>query len=73
MTNRAKLTSRLQQWKFVQAMQYADDKLTAEIRQVLVRLADLWGDTGFARGGVLETLIDYIVVKLVDDINALPE
>jgi hypothetical protein len=40
---------------------------------VLVRLSDLWGATGFSRGGVFEILLEYIVNKLIDDINAIPE
>ena len=67
MTSKEKLISR-----FVQAVSYADN-LPADTRQVLVRLSDLWGDTGFSRGGVFETLLEYIVNKLIDDINALPE
>jgi len=54
-------------------MQYADATLTADMRQVLVQLSDLWGDTGFSRGGVFEILLEYIVSKLIDDINALPD
>lgn len=54
------------------AMPYADS-LSADLRQVLVRLSDLWGDTGHARGGVFEDLIDYVVIKLTQDIAALPE
>jgi hypothetical protein len=72
MTKREKLVSRLQQWKFVQAMSYADN-LPDDLRQVLVRLSDLWGDTGFSRGGVFETILEYVVSKLIDDINSLPE
>lgn len=53
-------------------MPYADS-LSADLRQVLVRLSDLWGDTGHARGGVFEDLIDYVVIKLTQDIAALPE
>jgi hypothetical protein len=71
MTNKERLISRLQNWKFVQAMPYADD-LPENLRQVLVRLSDLWGDTGFSRGGVFETLLDYTVSKLIDDISAFP-
>jgi hypothetical protein len=72
MTNKERLISRLQNWKFVQAMSYADN-LPENLRQVLVRLSDLWGDTGFSRGGVFEPLLDYIVSKLIDDINAFPD
>jgi hypothetical protein len=72
MTTKEKLISRLQQWKFVQATSYADS-LPADRRQVLVRLSDLWGDTGFSRGGVFEILLEYTVSKLIDDINALPD
>ncbi len=72
MTNKEKLMSRLQNWKFVQAMSYADN-LPENLRQVLVRLSDLWGDTGFSRGGVFEILLDYTVNKLIDDINTLPD
>ena len=72
MTAKQKLISRLQNWKFVQAMSYADN-LPDDFRQVLVRLSDLWGDTGFSRGGVFGTLLEYIVNKLIDDINALPD
>jgi hypothetical protein len=53
-------------------MSYADN-LPADTRQVLVRLSDLWGDTGFSRGGVFEILLDYTVSKLIDDINAFPD
>ena len=72
MSPKQKLVSPLQQCKFVQAMSYADN-LSDDLRQVLVRLSDLWGDTGFSRGGVFEALLDYIVNKLIDDINALPD
>jgi hypothetical protein len=72
MTTKENLISRLQNWKFVQAVTYADN-LPAELRQVLIRLADLWGDTGFARGGVFEILLEYMVNKLIEDVNALPE
>jgi len=71
MTTKDKLISRLQNWKFVQAMSYADD-LPENLRQVLVRLSDLWGDTGFSRGGVFEIVLEYTVSKLIDDINTLP-
>ena len=72
MTTKEKLISRLQNWKFVQAMSYADN-LPENLRQVLVRLSDLWGDTSFSRRGVFEILLDYTVSKLIDDINAIPE
>jgi hypothetical protein len=72
MTTKDKLISRLQNWKFVQAMSYADD-LPENLRQVLVRLSDLWGDTGFSRGGVFEIVLEYTVGKLIDDINTLPD
>jgi hypothetical protein len=72
MATKEKLISRLQNWKFVQAMSYADN-LPDDLRQVLVRLFDLWGDTGFSRGGVFETLLEYIVNKLIDDINTRPD
>ena len=72
MTTKENLISRLQNWKFVQAMSYADN-LPENLRQVLVRLSDLWGDTGFSRGGAFEILLDYTVSKLIDDINALPD
>ena len=72
MTNKEKLISRLQNWKFVQAIGYADN-LEADTREVLVKLSDLWGDTGFTRGGVFETILQYTVNKLIEDINALPE
>jgi hypothetical protein len=72
MTTSANLISRLQNWKFVQAMSYADD-LPENLQQVLVRLSDLWGDTGFSRGGVFEIFLEYTVGKLIDDINTLPD
>jgi hypothetical protein len=72
MTTKDKLISRLQNWKFVQAMSYADD-LPENLRQVLVRLSDLWGDTGFSRGGVFEIVLEYTVSKLIGDINTLPD
>jgi hypothetical protein len=72
MTTNEKLISRLQNWKFVQAMSYADN-MPAKLRQVLVRLSDLWGDTGFSRGGVFEILLEYTVNKSIDDINTLPD
>ena len=72
MTNKERLISRLQNWKFVQAMSYADD-LPENLRQVLVRLSDLWGDTGFSRGGVFEIVLEYTVSKLIGDINTLPD
>jgi hypothetical protein len=71
MTIKEKLISRLQNWKFVQAMSYADN-LPENLRQVLIPLSDLWGDPGFSRGGVFEILPDYTVNKLIDDINVLP-
>ena len=72
MTTKDKLISRLQNWKFVQAMSYADD-LPENLRQVLVRLSDLWGDTGFSRGGVFEIVLEYTVSKLIGDVNTLPD
>ena len=35
---------------------------------MLVRLSDLWGDTGFSRGGVFEILLEYTVNKSIDDV-----
>jgi hypothetical protein len=72
MITKENLISRLRNWKFVQAMAYTEN-LPEDLRQVVVRLTDLWGDTGFPRGGVFETLLEYIVSKLVEDINALPD
>ena len=72
MTTKDELISRLQNWKFVQAMSYADD-LPENLRQVLVRLSDLWGDTDFSRGGVFEIVLEYTVSKLIGDINTLPD
>jgi hypothetical protein len=72
MTTKERPISRLQQWKFVQAMSYADN-LPENLRQMLVRLSDLRGDTGFSRGGVFEILLEYTVNKLIDNINTLPD
>ena len=53
-------------------MSYADN-LPENLRQVLVRRSDLWGDTGFNRGGVFEIVLEYTVSKLIDDINPFPD
>lgn len=68
MTDRDKLISRLENWKFTEALSYARD-LPDDLRQLVVRLADLWGDSGWGAGGALPEILAYTVAKLISDIK----
>jgi hypothetical protein len=68
---RENLIGRLENWKFKQAKAYTRDISTKQ-RDVIEALATLWGDTGWARGGALADLIEYVVGSLVADIHQAP-
>ena len=76
MTNKEKLISRLANWKFAQAKQYVrpDGPVTADLQDLITKLAELWGNTGHSSGGgVFDIILEYTVNKLVDDVRALPD
>lgn len=63
------LTSRLENWKFLQAKNYLDHA-PVRLRPLIEALADFWGDTGWARGGSFEPILGYVVDNLVRELSS---
>lgn len=60
-----KLKSRLENWKFKQALQYVDDSVSEDEKNVIGTLARLFGDCGWLEGDV-GTLISVAVRSLTE-------
>ena len=69
-TEYEKLWSRINNWKFEQAEQYNPVLKTVEARTILKTLSDIWGDTGWARGGNMDLVISVAIgmMKLYEGI-----
>ena len=61
----AKLRSRLENWKFAQAVPYLSGE-PPEVREVVVALAALLGDCGWGIGGALGCIVEAVVGMLLD-------